>query len=64
MLAGCDPRMHVALEKDFNGTVDYGCIEKRFAPLRRMWDEARSRRMGMSRVGLNAGSQSPSLPKS
>jgi hypothetical protein len=26
-LAGCDPGIHVAWEKDFNGTVDYDCIE-------------------------------------
>ena len=27
-LAGCDPGVHVAWEKDFSGTVDYDCIEK------------------------------------
>ena len=26
--AGRDPGVYVALEKDFNGTADYGCIEK------------------------------------
>jgi hypothetical protein len=28
MLAGCDPGVHVAWEKDFSGTIDYDCIEK------------------------------------
>jgi hypothetical protein len=27
-LAGCDPGVHVAWQKDFGGTVDYHCIEQ------------------------------------
>lgn len=27
-LAGCDPGVHVAWEKDFRGKVDYDCIEE------------------------------------
>ncbi|VXC42780.1 hypothetical protein SPHINGO8AM_130140 [Sphingomonas sp. 8AM] len=27
-VAGCDPGVHVAWEKDFRGTVDYDCVEK------------------------------------
>lgn len=27
-LAGCDPAVHVACEKDFRGKVDYDCIEE------------------------------------
>ncbi len=26
-MAGCDPGVHFALQKDFTGTVDYDCIE-------------------------------------
>ena len=28
LLGGCDPGVHIAWEKDFDGPVDYGCIEE------------------------------------